>query len=170
MVPARKTGMGRPEIKIPEAPYVYGGDHTELCRECRLPCKLDETSPDCFRRFFLQGMLQCSYLVYGYCFLDAPGCVFDNGGQHDRYWLASLNQYFHNVAGREESDPDFARRREELMRLVETHIEERQVSLCRYFEEYYNRLMEDGGGLSEDVMARLDDAYLALLSGTSRKT
>jgi hypothetical protein len=41
--------------------------------------------------------------------------------------------------------------------------------LCRYFEEFYHRMLEDGGGSSEDVMARLDDAYLALLRGTSRK-
>jgi hypothetical protein len=161
--------MGRPEIKIPKAPYVYGGDRMQLCRDCQLPCKLDETSPDCFRRFFLQGMLHCSYFVYGYCFLDTAGCVFDNGGEHDRYWLGMLTEYFHNVTGRKESDPDFTRRREEVMQLVRARIDGRQVSLCRYFEEFYNRLMEDGGGLSEDVMAGLDDAYLALLAGTSRK-
>lgn len=161
--------MGRPEIKIPEAPYVYGGDRGELCRECRLPCRLEETSPDCFRRFFLQGLLQCTYFVDGYCFLDRPGCVFDNGGEHDRYWLNLLNEYFHHVARRDEEEPDVARRREQLAALVSDQIENRQVSLCRYFEEIYHRALEDGGGLSEDVMGRLDEAYLALLSGTSRK-
>ena len=161
--------MGRPEIKIPAAPYVYGGDREHLCRECQLPCRFDETSPDCFRRFFLQGMLQCTYLVYGYCFLDKPGCVFDNGGEHDKYWLGLLNEYFHNVMGREEDDAEFARHRDEVSRLVEEHIDGRQVSLCRYFEEFYNRLLEDGGGLSEDMMGRFDEAYLSLLSGTSRK-
>lgn len=161
--------MGRPEIKIPEAPYVYGGDRTRLCRDCQLPCRLDETSPDCFRRFFLQGMLQCTYFVYGYCFLDLPGCVFDNGGEHDHYWLNLLNDYFHNVAQREEDEPDFAPRRQQLIALVSEQIDNRQVSLCRYFEEVYHRALEDGGGLSEDVMGRLDEGYLALLAGTSRK-
>ena len=161
--------MGRPEIKIPAAPYVYGGDKMQLCRDCGLPCRLEETSPDCLRRFALQGFLHCTYFVYGYCFLDRPGCVFDNGGDHDRYWLNLLNQYFHNVARREESEPDFAGRRAQLVQLVADQIDNRQVSLCRYFEEIYNRALEDGGGLSEDVMSRLDDAYLALLAGTSRK-
>jgi hypothetical protein len=115
-------------------------------------------------------MLQCTYFVYGYCFLvDRPGCVFDNGGDHDQYWLQLLNDYFHNVAGRAEDDPDFVRRRAELIHLVAEQIDSRQVSLCRYFEEFYHRMLEDGGGSSEDVMARLDDAYLALLRGTSRK-
>jgi len=161
--------MGRPEIKIPAAPYVYGGDPTRLCRDCQLPCRLDETSPDCFRRFFLQGMLQCTYFVYGYCMLDRPGCVFDNGGDHDNYWVHVLSDYFHNVAQREETEPDFAERRAQLLALVSEQIANRQLSLCRYLEEVYHRALEDGGGLSEDVMGRLDDAYLALLAGTSRK-
>lgn len=162
--------MGRPEIHVPEAPYVYGGDNVQLCRECQLPCRLAETSPDCFRRFFLQGMLQCTYFVYGYCFLtECAGCVFDNGGEHEHYWLNLLNAYFHNVSMRAEDDPDFARRRAELIQLVDEQIDGRQVPLCRYFEEIYHRALEDGGGLSEDVMGRLDNAYLALLSGTDRK-
>jgi hypothetical protein len=161
--------MGRPEINIPAAPYVYGCNRERLCRDCQLPCRLSETSPDCYRRFFLQGMLQCTYLVYGYCFLDQPGCVFDNGAEHDRYWLGLLNEYFHNVSGREESDAEFARHRGEVVRLVDEQIAARQVSLCRYLEEFYNRLLQDGGGLSEGIMTRFDDAYLALLSGTSRK-
>lgn len=161
--------MGRPEIKVPPAPYVYGGDPTELCRDCQLPCKLDETSPDCMRRFFLQGMLQCTYFVRGYCFLDRPGCVFDNGGEHDQYWVHVLNDYFHNVKGREENEPDFRQRREQLLEIIRVQIADRQVSLCRYLEEVYNRALDDGGGLSEDVMGHLDDAYLALLAGTDRK-
>jgi len=161
--------MGRPEIRVPAAPYVYGGDKEQLCRDCQLPCKLNETSPDCFRRFTMQGMLQCTYFVYGYCFLDKPGCVFDNGGDHDSYWQGLLNDYFHDVANRGEGDPTFARRREELIALVQEQIKGRQVSLCRYLEEIYNRALEDGGGMSEDVMSHLDDAYLALLAGTSRK-
>jgi hypothetical protein len=161
--------MGRPEIKIPPAPYVYGGDPEGLCRDCQLPCRLEETSPDCLRRFFLQGLLQCTYLVYGYCFLDRPSCVFDNGGQHDSYWVHVLNDYFHNVAGRDDTERDFTQRREQLLKLVDQQIADRQVSLCRYLEEIYHRALEDGGGLSEDVMGRLDDAYLALLAGTSRK-
>jgi hypothetical protein len=169
MFPAEIGAMGRSEIKIPPAPYVYGGDTTELCRECQLPCRLDETSPDCFRRFFLQGMLQCTYFVYGYCFLDRPGCVFDNGGEHDSYWVNVLKDYFHNAGAREEQDPRFCERREQLLELVREQISGRQVSLCRYLEEVYNRALEDGGGLSEDVMAHLDEAYLALLAGTSRK-
>lgn len=161
--------MGRPEIKVPRAPYVYGGDPEGLCRDCQLPCRLDETSPDCLRRFFLQGMLHCTYFVYGYCFLDRPSCVFDNGGQHDSYWVNVLNDYFHNAGGRDDTDPDFVQRRKQLLKLVEEQIADRQVSLCRYLEEVYHRALEDGGGLSEDVMAHLDDAYLDLLAGTSRK-
>jgi len=141
--------VGRPEIKVPPAPYVYGGDTTRLCRDCQLPCRLDETSPDCFRRFVLQGMLQCTYFVYGYCFLDRPGCVFDNGGDHDSYWVSVLKDYFHNATAREESDANFVERREQLLQLVREHIEQRQVSLCRYLEEVYHRALEDGGGLSE---------------------
>ncbi|HET6348321.1 MAG TPA: hypothetical protein VFH88_04480 [Candidatus Krumholzibacteria bacterium] len=169
MFPAHAGAVGRPDIKIPRAPYVYGGDTTTLCRECQLPCKLTETSPDCLRRFFLQGMLQCTYFVYGYCFLDRPGCVFDNGAEHDQYWVHVLNDYFHNVASRGDNERDFADRRKQLLRIVEEQIKDRQVSLCRYLEEIYHRALEDGGGLSEDVMGHLDEAYLALLAGTSRK-
>ena len=169
MFPAECPAVGRPEIKIPPAPYVYGGDNPQLCHDCQLPCKLDETSPDCFRRFVLQGMLQCTYFVYGYCFLDAPGCVFDNGGVHDSYWVQVLRDYFHNVASREIDQSDFAARRAQLLNLVNERIDDRQVSLCRYLEEIYHRALQDGGGLSEDVMGRLDDAYLSLLAGTSRK-
>ena len=162
--------MGRPEIKIPPAPYAYGGDHETLCRECQLPCQLDVTSVDCFRRFFLQGMLACTYFVYGYCFLiDRPGCVFDNGGDHDVYWLNLLNDYFHNVTNRKETDPEFVKHSEELKRLVFEQIDNRQVSLCRYFEEHYNKMMDEGGGLNEEVMDKLDEAYLSLLAGTTRK-
>jgi hypothetical protein len=38
--------------------------------------------------------------------------------------------------------------------LVFRQIEDRQVVLCRYFEEYYNRVMSEGGGLME----KLDEA------------
>ena len=169
MFSADRRGVGRRAIQIPPSPYVYGGDVAALCRDCQLPCQLDRTSPDCLRRFFLQGMLPCTYFVYGYCFLERPGCVFDNGGDHDRYWVSVLNDYFHNVAARSGSEPDFAARRAQLLRLVEEHIEDRQVSLCRYLDEVYQHALEDGGGLSEDVMGRLDEAYLSLLAGTSRK-
>ncbi len=149
---------------------MYGGDPVALCRECSLPCRLEETSVDCLRRFFLQGFLQCTYLVHGYCFLcDKPGCVFDNGGEHDTYWMSLLGEYFHGVGDAEEKDLDFTRRARELRRLVEEQIAGRQVSLCRYLEECYNRAMETGGGMSEDMLRKLDDAYIALLSGTSRK-
>lgn len=162
--------MGRPKIVIPKVPFVYGGELETLCRECGLPCKLSTTSLDCVRRFFLQGLLQCTYFIYGYCFLvDKPGCVFDNGGEHDTYWMNLLNAYFHNVTGGDEQDEQFSSRAEELKKLVYEYIDTRQVSLCRYFEEIYNHLMETGGGLSEDMMEKLDDAYMALLSGTARK-
>jgi len=115
-------------------------------------------------------MLQCTYFVYGYCFLiDQDGCVFDNGGHHETYWLKLLNSYFHNVERQDESDPDFTKHADEVRHLVVERIENRQVSLCRYFEEIYNRVMEDGGGLSEGMMDKLDDAFLSLLSGTERK-
>lgn len=162
--------MGRPDIEVPAAPYVYGGNREERCRECQLPCKLKVTSPDCFRRFFLQGMLECTYFVYGYCFLSTePGCVFDNGGFHEDYWLDLLANYFHNVSNKSETDPDFVNNSTQLKTLIRQQIEDRQVQLCRYFEEYYNRVMEEGGGLAEEVMEKLDEAYLNLLSGTSRK-
>ena len=162
--------MGDQDIIVPKSPFLYGGDSETLCRECQLPCNLDTTSVDCFRRFFLQGMLQCTYLIYGYCFLmDQPGCVFDNGGEHETYWLRFLNDYFHNVKDVEETDPEFAKHSEELKKLVFEQIQNRQVSLCRYVEEIYNCVMSTGGGLSEEMMERLDEAYLALLSGTSRK-
>jgi hypothetical protein len=162
--------MGRSDIKIPVKHFVYGGEVESLCRECQLPCKLDETSVDCFRRFFLQGYMQCTYFVHGYCFLqEAPGCVFDNGGQHDVYWMNSLNQYFHNVKDVNLSDPDFVTHVEQLKMLIEEQIAGHQVSLCRYVEEIYNRIMETGGGMSEELMEKLDEAYIALLSGTARK-
>ncbi len=162
--------MGRPEIEVPDHGFVYGGDGKTLCRECQLPCKLNRTSPDCFRRFFLQGLLQCTYFVHGYCFLvKENGCVFDNGGKHDVYWMNLLNQYFHNVKDIESKDPDFVKHVEQLKALIDDHIANRQVSLCRYIEEYYSRVMETGGGVSEETMDKLDQAYMALLSGTSRK-
>lgn len=162
--------MGRPEIIIPPAPYVYGGELEPLCRECGLPCRLEEMGVDCLRRFFAQGYLQCTYLVHGYCFLvEESGCVFDNGGAHDTYWMNLLNLYFHNVRGVQPNDPDFVRNVEELKRLIDDSIQTRQVSLCRYLEEHYNRVMETGGGMSEEMMERLDEAYIALLGGTLRK-
>jgi hypothetical protein len=162
--------MGRPEIRVPIRKFVYGGDGETLCRECQLPCRLDETSVDCFRRFFLQGLLKCTYFVHGYCFLvDKSGCVFDNGGEHDTYWLNLLNQYFHDVENIESKDPEFVKHVEELGRLIDEQIAARRVSLCRYLEEYYNKVMETGGGTSEEMLAKLDEAYMALLSGTSRK-
>jgi hypothetical protein len=162
--------MGRPEIKVPEFPFVYGGDVESFCRECQLPCQLDKTSVDCARRFFLQGYIQCTYFVRGYCFLvEEDGCVFDNGGKHDNYWRSLLNQYFHNVNDVESRDPDFVRHVEELKRLIDEQIQNRQVSLCRYLEEVYNRAMETGGGLSEEMMDALDEGYISLLAGTTRK-
>lgn len=101
--------------------------------------------------------------------MGKTGCVFDNGGEHDTYWLGLLNDYFHNVGDRKESEEDFARNVESLHKLIDEQIESRQVTLCRYFEEAYNRMMEDGGGLSQDVMDKLDEAYLSLLSGMTRK-
>jgi hypothetical protein len=131
---------------------------------------LEETSIDCFRRFLLQGFLQCTYFVQGYCFLsDKPGCVFDNGGEHDTYWMSLLSQYFHGVEDAELKDPDFVKHVSELGRLIDEQITGRQVSLCRYLEEYYNRVMETGGGMREDMLEKLDEAYMALLGGTSRK-
>ena len=162
--------MGRPEIKVPKFSFVYGGEAEPLCRECQLPCKLDTTSVDCYRRFFLQGMLQCTYFVFGYCFLvDEPGCVFDNGGKHDTYWMNVLNQYFHCVTDISDRDPNFKLNAEELRKLIDKQIGDRQVSLCRYLEEIYDRVMETGGGLNEEIMDALDEAYIALLGGTSRK-
>lgn len=156
---------------MPDYGFVYGGAVEVLCRECPLPCRLQETGVDCLRRFFLQGLLQCTYFVDGYCFFaDGPGCVFDNGGRHERYWMSLLNQYHHHVSGTENSDPDFARRAGEFRRLIDEQIAARRVSLCRYLEECYNRAMETGGGASEELLEKLDEAFMALLGGTSRKS
>ncbi len=150
-------------------PFVYGGDAELFCDECKLPCKLDEMNVDCYRRFFLQGLVNCSYFVHGFCFLiDKPGCVFDNNGAHDTYWLQLLNEYFHNV-NRKEEDEEFVKRREEVKKLVDEQIKRQNVYLCRYLEEYYNQVMNTGGGLSEDMLAKLDNAYMLLLRGISRK-
>jgi hypothetical protein len=67
------------------------------------------------------------------------------------------------------SDPDFVTHVEQLKMLIEEQIAGHQVSLCRYVEEIYNRIMETGGGMSEELMEKLDEAYIALLSGTARK-
>jgi len=155
--------------KATEAPFTFGGDPEAFCAECRLPCNLEEMSIDCHRRFFLHGQANCSYFVHGYCFLvDQPGCVFDNGGRHDEYWLHLLNEYFHNAAGKEE-DAELGRRRAEVERLIADQLENHNVYLCRYLEEYYHEIMGTGGGLSEEMLARLDEAYLSLLRGISRK-
>ena len=157
------------ERKAVHYPFTFGGDPSAFCEECQLPCNLDEMSIDCHRRFFLQGMVNCSYFVYGYCFLiDKPGCVFDNGGLYDTYWLPLLRDYFHNVPGKEE-DEEFLKHREEALKLITDQIDRHNVYLCRYLEEYYNQVMKTGGGLSEEMLARLDEAYLSLLRGISRK-
>jgi hypothetical protein len=155
--------------KSTDFPFVFGGDAEAFCEECQLPCNLEEMTIDCYRRFFLQGMLNCSYFVYGYCFLiDEPGCVFDNGGRYDNYWLQLLNDYFHNVPGHEE-DEEFVKQREEALKLIEDQKERQNVYLCRYLEEFYNQIMRTGGGLSEDMLSKLDEAYLSLLRGIIRK-
>ncbi|HER44281.1 MAG TPA: hypothetical protein ENO08_07470 [Candidatus Eisenbacteria bacterium] len=159
-----------PNEKAIHFPFTFGGDPEAFCAECQLPCNLERMNIDCHRRFFLQGLLHCSYFVYGRCFLiDVPGCVFDNGGRHDKYWLQLLNDYFHNVSRREE-DEEFLARREEVLGLVKDQIERQNVYFCRYLEEYYNQIMQTGGGLSEEMLDELDEAYLDLLRGISRKT
>lgn len=155
--------------KATQVPFAFGGAPEAFCAECRLPCNLEEMSIDCHRRFFLHGLTFCSYFVYGYCFLiDVPGCVFDNGGRHDEYWLHLLREYFHNVGGAEESG-EFKKRRDEVLALVGSQIENHNVHLCRYLEEHYGVVMETGGGLSEEMLSRLDEAYLSLLRGITRK-
>jgi hypothetical protein len=159
-----------PDKKAIHFPFTFGGDPEAFCTECQLPCKLEQMNLDCHRRFFLQGMINCSYFVFGRCFLiDVPGCVFDNGGKHDKYWLQLLNDYFHNVS-RTEEDEKFLAQREEVLRLVDDQIERQNVYFCRYLEEYYNQIMQTGGGLSEEMLDKLDEAYLDLLRGISRKT
>jgi len=151
-------------------PFTFGADPEVLCEECQLPCTMEQMNIDCHRRLFLQGMLNCSYFVYGYCFLiDIPGCVFDNGGKHDTYWLNLLNGYFHNIEGRD-SEEDFEKNAEEVRKLIDDQITRQNVYLCRYLEEYYNQIMNTGGGLSEEMLGKLDEAYLLLLKGISRKT
>ncbi len=155
--------------KATQVPFAFGGAPEAFCAECKLPCNLEEMSVDCHRRFFLHGLTFCSYFVHGYCFLiDVPGCVFDNGGRHDEYWLHLLREYFHNVGGAEESG-EYRKRRDEAIALIAGQIENRAVHLCRYLEEYYSVIMGTGGGLSEDMLSRLDEAYLSLLRGITRK-
>jgi hypothetical protein len=157
------------ERKATHFPFTFGGDPEAFCADCQLPCNLEEMSLDCHRRFFLRGLINCSYLVNGYCFLiDRPGCVFDNGGRYDEYWLHLLNEYFHNVARREESE-EFKKHRDEVLRLIAEQRENQNVYLCRYLEEYYSQIMGTGGGLSEEMLSGLDEAYLSLLRGISRK-
>jgi len=158
-----------PEKKAIHYSFTFGGDPEAFCAECKLPCNLEQLNLDCHRRFFLQGLINCSYFVFGHCFLiDVPGCVFDNGGRHDKYWLQLLNDYFHNVSRREE-DEKFLAQREEVLKLVNDQIERHNVYFCRYLEEYYNQIMQTGGGLSEEMLDKLDEAYLDLLRGISRK-
>lgn len=155
--------------KASRLPFTFGGDPGAFCADCKLPCALDEATIDCQRRFFMRGLINCSYFIYGYCFLiDRPGCVFDNGGRYDEYWLHLLNEYFHNVSRREE-DAAFEKHRAEVLRLVAEQMENHSVYLCRYLEEYYGQIMGTGGGLSEEMLSRLDEAYLSLLKGISRK-
>jgi hypothetical protein len=155
--------------KATRMPFAFGGDSEAFCAECRLPCSMEEMSIDCHRRFFLHGMMNCSYFIYGYCFLiDQPGCVFDNGGRHDEYWLHLLNEYFHHAAGKE-AGADFAKRRAEVLALIDDQIRNHNVYLCRYLEEFYNQIMGTGGGLAEEMLSKLDEAYLSLLRGISRK-
>ncbi len=157
------------EKKAKHFPFTFGGDPKVFCEECQLPCNLEEMSIDCHRRFFLQGMLNCSYFVNGYCFLiDQPGCVFDNGGRHDAYWLQLLNDYFHNIS-RTEEDEEFLKHRQEVLELISDQMERQNVYLCRYLEEYYDQMMKTGGGLSEEMLNKLDEAYLSLLRGIIRK-
>lgn len=161
--------MGDTE-KARRFPFTFGCDPRVICEECRLPCKLERMSIDCHRRVFLQGMLNCVYFIQGYCFLiDHPGCVFDNSGSHDTYWLHLLGEFFHNVNGREE-DEEYLRNRAEVLKLVERQIGNKDVFLCRYLEEYYTQILASGGGLSEDMLSKLDEAYLSILRGISRKT
>jgi len=80
-----------------------------------------------------------------------------------------LNQYYHNVEDIELKDPDFVKHVDELNTLIDEQINNRQVYLCRYVEEIYNHAMGNGGGLGEEMMDALDEAFLALLGGTSRK-
>ncbi len=150
-------------------PFVFGGDAEAFCDECQLPCNLDEINIDCHRRFFLAGDIKCSYFVYGYCFLiGETGCVFDNGGRHDNYWLQILNKYFHNIEELDEEE-EFKKHKEEALQLIEDQIKNQNVFLCRYIEEYYNRIMEMGGGLSDEMLSKLDNVYLSLLKGIKRK-
>ena len=156
--------------KAREYPFTFGCDPEVICEECQLPCSLEKMSVDCHRRHFLQGLLNCTYFIYGYCFLtDVPGCVMDNGGKHDTYWLQLLNEFFHNKDRKEENEA-FRKNREEVLKLVQSEIDRQNVFLCRYIEQHYAQVLESGGGLSEEVQSKLDEAYLLLLRGISRKT
>ncbi|HSG29834.1 MAG TPA: hypothetical protein VLA34_15235 [Candidatus Krumholzibacterium sp.] len=156
--------------KAREFPFTFGCGPEVICEECQLPCQLEKMTVDCHRREFLKGILNCVYFVHGYCYLtEIPGCVMDNGGKHDSYWLQLLRDYFHNADNREEDD-EFQRNRAEIMKLIDAELARQNVYLCRYIEQYYSMVLETGGGLSEDMLSRLDEVYLSLLRGISRKT
>jgi hypothetical protein len=165
--------VGAPVTKPTKPPvnthFIHGPRPEELCDICALPCGFTACGETCHRRHFLQGMLYCSYFFRGYCFLiDVPGCAFDNGGRTEEYWRGLLRDYVYNVTGRDE-DETFQRARAQAIRYLEEQIEQKNVFLCRYFEEQYSQVLQSGGSASEEELMHLDRAYEALMSGGKRK-
>ena len=64
----------------------------------------------------------------------------------------------------EEEDEKYIKSAQEARKLIDEQIERNNVFLCRYIEEYYNQVMETGGGLSDEMISALDEAYLMMLT------
>lgn len=161
--------MAKPELPPTHTDFIWGARPEDLCEICELPCGFSACGPTCHRRHFLAGLLNCSYLYRGYCFLvDVPGCAFDNRGQTETHWLPLLNSYLHNKARSAES-ADYRLARQRTEEYLNEQIEAQNVYLCRYLEEVYNLALASGGSLAEEDLAQLEAAILKLLSGMPRK-
>ncbi len=161
--------MSKPQLPPRHTDFIWGARPEDLCEVCELPCGFDACGATCHRRHFLAGLLNCSYLHHGHCFLvDVPGCAFDNGGQTEGHWLPLLNSYLHNKS-RETESADYLKARQRSEEYLQEQIEAENVYLCRYLEEVYNLALASGGSLAEEELAHLEAAILKLLSGAPRK-
>ncbi|MHB8079104.1 MAG: hypothetical protein ACYDIE_07605 [Candidatus Krumholzibacteriia bacterium] len=161
--------MPRPTQPPRSTGFIHGARPEDLCEECELPCGFAACGVTCHRRHFLAGLLRCSYLYRGYCFLvDVPGCAFDNGGRTESQWLPLLNSWLHSRTRADESE-DFRLARLRTEEYLNEQIEAQNVFLCRYLEEVYNLALSSGGSFVEEELTHLESGLLKLLSGTSRK-
>ncbi len=161
--------MPKPAQPPVHVDFICGADPRALCEVCELPCGFEACGTTCHRRHFLAGLLNCSYLYRGCCFLvDVPGCAFDNGGRTEGHWLPLMNAYLHNRERSAESE-DFRLARQRTEEYLNEQIEAQNVYLCRYVEEIYNLALASGGSLAADELEHLETALLRLLAGAARK-